>query len=352
MGRVAVHWREALIRRGWVFQQFGLEEVPMPTIKPRWAYSARRTWRRTQRRDNLMLAHEPSAEVIRQTGIPTVLYSHGIEERGAQLFPQESTRPSSWVRHSSMRFFWHQLAMQRIKAFTRCPLLFLSSEEDKNYAISRYSRSPEDIFVFRNGVEPSPLTPNHQPADQSTILFYGSWLARKGKTTLVEAAIKLAAQGVHAQWLLVVGDGISEQEVLSDWPLILRDQVVVKSRIESKEEDSVFSKASLYVLPSYFEGQPLALLQAMESGRCVITTRCCGQKDIVKHGFNGFLFEPGSAEQFASLIATALEDREMRCKIGAQAKLDMASRRWSVVADEVAHRLDQFLDQQSRSLHT
>lgn len=351
MGRVAVHWREALIRRGWIFQQFGLDEVPMPPIKPRWAYSARRAWRRTSRRDHLMLAHEPSAEIIRQTGIPTVLFSHGIEERGALLCPQEPRQPSSSLRHYSMRFFWHQRSIQRRKALSRCPLLLLSSEEDSDYVISYFERSPEDIFVFRNGVDPSQVTHIHQPADESTILFYGSWLARKGKTTLVEAAIKLAEQGVYPRWLLVVGDGISEQEVLSDWPLALRDQVLVKQKIAADEEDSIFAMASIYVLPSYFEGQPLALLQAMESGRCVISTRCCGQRDIVKHGINGFLFEPGSSEQFAHLIATTLGNREMRCKVGIQAKLDMASRRWSVVADEVAQRLDQFLDQQTRFHH-
>ena len=89
MGRVAVHWRDAFIRRGWAFQHYGTAEVPMPPLKPLWANSARRAYRSNGRRDDLLLVHEPSAEQLRQTGPPTVLFSHGLEERCVELSPPE-----------------------------------------------------------------------------------------------------------------------------------------------------------------------------------------------------------------------------------------------------------------------
>jgi glycosyltransferase involved in cell wall biosynthesis len=101
----------------------------------------------------------------------------------------------------------------------------------------------------------------------------------------------------------------------------------------------------VFVLPSYFEGQPLTLLQAMESGRCVIASGCCGQKDIVRHGHNGFLFPPGDADELAQLLALVVADADLRLKLGSQAKEDMASRRWPIVADEVANRLEQFMEE-------
>ncbi len=87
----------------------------------------------------------------------------------------------------------------------------------------------------------------------------------------------------------------------------------------------------------------MTLLQAMESGRCVISTRSCGQKDIISDGHNGFLVEPGSSVQLAEAIAKALADDDLRLRLGTQAKVDMASRRWSIVADEVVSKLESFL---------
>jgi glycosyltransferase involved in cell wall biosynthesis len=156
--------------------------------------------------------------------------------------------------------------------------------------------------------------------------------------------MRLAEEGIPLRWLLV-GTGISQAEVLRDWPAILHDAVEVIPHLKAEDDDLIYERAMVFVLPSYFEGQPLTLLQAMESGRCVIASRCCGQKDIVQHGHNGFLFDSGDADELARLIALVVSDRDLRLKLGTQAKEDMASRCWSTVADEVVDRLEQFIDQ-------
>jgi glycosyltransferase involved in cell wall biosynthesis len=345
MGRVAVHWREALVRRGWAFRHYGTEEVPLPKLKPLWAYSARRTWRKMGPREDLLLVHEPSAETLRGTGIPTVLFSHGLEARCAELAPDEPGLATGGLRNRLMTPLWLWRSQQRERGLRRCPLLLLINQEDKAYAIDRYGRSLDDIFVFRNGVDPSPVNAQQGGASgPPTVLFYGSWLERKGKSVLVRAAIKLAAEGQVLRWLLV-GTGKPAAEVLHDWPIELRDSVVVKPHVAETEDDAIYAQATAFVLPSFFEGQPLTLLQAMESGRCVITSNCCGQKDIVQHGHNGFLFESGDADALARHLAAVLADKDRRMKVGAQAKTDMAARRWPDVSDEVAKRLEQFLEE-------
>ena len=342
MGRVAVHWREAFIRSGWDFQHFGTAEVPMPLLKPLWANSARKTYFKSGRSEGIHLVHEPSAEILRQTSLPTILFSHGLEERCVELAPSENYKVSKNLKSMFSKPFWLRQAWLRTESLRKCPLLLLINQDDRNYAISRYGRQPEDIFVFRNGVNASALKPQRESKTPTTILFYGSWLERKGKTVLIDAASKLASAGIRIRWLLV-GTGKTEFEVLSDWPLELRSNVVIYSKVTPADDDSIYEQATLFVLPSYYEGQPLTLLQAMESGCCVITTRCCGQKDIIRHGHNGFLVEPGSSDQLADMIAKALANDEMRLKIAFQAKADMASRRWSTVADEVVAAIEQFM---------
>lgn len=342
MGRVAVHWRDALLRRGWHFRHYGSEEVPLPRLKPLWAISARRTWRNAGGSESVFLAHEPSAETVRQAGLPTILFSHGLEARGKEEAPQESALPRGGLKDLIMRPFWSWRARQTELGLRNCPLLLLINQDDRTYAMSRYGRQAEDIFVFRNGVDTSTLQPEQGTSGLPTVLFYGSWLERKGKSVLVRAASKLAEDGHQLRWLLV-GTGKSENEVLADWPVHLRDSVEVRPHVAAHEDDAIYQQATAFVLPSYFEGQPLTLLQAMESGRCVVTSRSCGQKDIVSHGKNGLLVEPGSAEELASVLGTTLKDPEMRLALGRQAKQDMAARRWPVVADEVAERLQQFM---------
>ena len=153
MGRVAMHWREALIRRGWIFRHYGTDEVPLPRLKPLWAVAAKRVWRAAGERQDMFLVHEPSAETLRQTGIPTVLFSHGLEARSQQLAPVESDLAKSRLREHIMRPFWRWRVRQRELGLKHCPLLLLINEEDRAYAISHYGRRPEDIFVFRNGVD-------------------------------------------------------------------------------------------------------------------------------------------------------------------------------------------------------
>lgn len=342
MGRVAMHWREAFIRRGLIFRHYGTDEVPLPTLKPLWAVAAKRVWRNSGDRQDLFLVHEPSAETLRDSGIPTVLFSHGLETRSQQMVPPESELSKSRLREKIMHPFWLWRVRQQELGLRYCPLLLLINEEDRAYAISHYRRRPDDIFVFRNGVDPSPLQAQHMPLWPPTVLFYGSWLERKGKSVLVETAIRLAKAGIHLRWLLV-GTGGSEVAVLNDWPANLHAAVKVLPHVNAEEDDSIYERATIFVLPSYYEGQPLTLLQAMESGRCVIASRCCGQKDIVQHGHNGFLFTPGDPDELAQLIALGLRNQDLRLKLGTQAKIDMASRRWPIVADEVVDRLEQFM---------
>jgi glycosyltransferase involved in cell wall biosynthesis len=344
MGRVAMHWREALICRGLIFRHYGTDEVPLPTLKPLWAVTAKRAWRAAGQRHDVFLVHEPSAETLSQTGIPTVLFSHGLEARSQQMALVESGLAKSRLREKIMSPFWLWRVRQRELGLRHCPLLLLINEEDRAYAISHYGRRPDDIFVFRNGVNPSPLQPHQLTPGPPTVLFYGSWLERKGKSILVDTATRLAKAGVHLRWLLV-GTGATEAVVLNDWPVHLHAAVEVKPHVKAEADDSIYQRASIFVLPSYYEGQPLTLLQAMESGRCVIASRCCGQLDIVQHGHNGFLFTPGDADELARLIALVVGDQDLRLKLGTQAKVDMASRRWPIVADEVVDRLEQFMHQ-------
>lgn len=75
-------------------------------------------------------------------------------------------------------------------------------------------------------------------------------------------------------------------------------------------------KYSIYVLPSYFEGTPRSVLEAMSMGRAIITTDVPGCRETVISGVTGFLVQPKDSVGLANAMERLIQDRELREKMG------------------------------------
>jgi glycosyltransferase involved in cell wall biosynthesis len=344
MGRVAWHWKHEFEKRGYDFIHIGSEEVGSlshPGLFPRAAY---RAYTKIKRPASLILAHEPASGVFTGHASPTVVFSHGIERRAWQLALQGKDGSNKNIRLRTRILFPLWRLRQCDLGLRKAAKLLLINNEDAEFAQDYYRRNVSQISVFKNGVYPSNLNQEIQPDKHFTGLFLGSWLERKGIRTLIEAAHILDKRGLRLRWLLA-GTGVDRETVLNYWPESLRSQVEVVSSFSPDVEESLFARSNFFVLPSFFEGQPLALLQAMESGRCCITTRCCGQRDLIEHGFNGLLHEPGDAQSLASLIEQCMNDEALRKNLGRSAKHTVQGRSWANVSSELVDCLEVILPQ-------
>jgi glycosyltransferase involved in cell wall biosynthesis len=332
MGRVAWHWKCEFERRGYKFIHIGNEEVgalPHPGLFP---YAAYRAYKKLRTPAELLLVHEPASGIFTRS-VPAVVFSHGLERRGWQLSLQGKGGENVKMRRRTRLLFPLWRLRQCDSGLRAAAKLLLINSQDVTFAEEYYQRDARRTFLFRNGVYPSTLDESHQPT-VPTILFLGSWLERKGVNTLVDAARILEEKSVVANWLLV-GTGVDRERVLSRWPESIRPVVEVVPKFVKGSEEIFFRRASLFVLPSFFEGQPLALLQAMEAGRCCITTDCCGQRDLIRHEFNGLFHRPGDAPQLASLIERCLADKKLIMMLGGNAKSSVQGRGWEAVSSEV-----------------
>jgi glycosyltransferase involved in cell wall biosynthesis len=212
--------------------------------------------------------------------------------------------------------------------------LLLINNADSEFVQKTYDRSPTEIRVFRNGVSPSKLDERSQATDHLRALFLGSWLERKGIHTLIETARILDSKKLRIKWLLA-GTGIDRDAILSSWQESLRPSVEILPNFPPDGEEELFARSELFVLPSFFEGQPLSLLQAMETGRCCITSDCCGQRDLIQHNYNGLLHRPGDAQQLATLIEQCATSEDLRRSLGRNAKKTVHDRHWENVSSEV-----------------
>ena len=101
-----------------------------------------------------------------------------------------------------------------------------------------------------------------------------------------------------------------------------RDNVNVtfKGRVPNEQLPLLLNIAEAFVLPSLYEGNPKALLEAMACGLPVIATPVEGNREVVKHKVNGCLTSGISPEAIREAIMEVLSNTELRIQIGKQAR--------------------------------
>lgn len=338
MGRVGWYWREGAVARGIPFVHIGPADVARLSHPREFPAAALRVWQQMRQPGDVLLVHEPaSGAFITQQGrqgAPVYVVSHGLERRGWQMRCAGAWGAAdipSW-RTRLLFPLWRLRGADR--GLRRGHHVMVLNQEDATFARTYYERRPEDVTVLRHGVEPTTVTADDVPGGAFTVLFLGSWVPRKGTGTLIDAAAQLGARGVQVRWVLA-GTGATAAEILPQFPEGLRASIDVIPSFEPSREEQLLRDAHVFVLPSYFEGQPLALLQAMATGRCCVTTDCCGQRDLITHGDNGLLFPPGDAAALTGHLSRCAGDPAYRQHLGARARTAVASRTWAAAFDQV-----------------
>jgi glycosyltransferase involved in cell wall biosynthesis len=330
MGRVAWHWRRAFLERGHEFVHIGPAEMPARYSPSLFPLLARRHFDRLRVPHPILLLHEPVGGMFVGRGDPVIVFSHGLERRAAILAGPEAVR---WRRVLTAPLWWLR-AWSTDRGLRRAAGVLAINREDAAFLRSHYRVPVERMFVFRNGVHPVPDA--SLPAEEQcrTILFLGSWLRRKGIDTLAEAASRLHGRVPGLRWVLG-GTGAAAEEVLRAWPRELHGDTEIVAKFPPHEEAALIQRCGLFVLPSRFEGQPLSLLQAMAAARCCLASAACGQLDLIQHGVNGLLHQPGNAAQLAEQIAQCVSHSPLAAALGMAARDSVRDRSWSGVSEEV-----------------
>lgn len=141
------------------------------------------------------------------------------------------------------------------------------------------------------------------------IVTVGRLSREKGHSVLIKAFAALK----DTDWTLhIVGDG-NERPNLE----ILGSELGVSNRVHFyghlKNFNTILGESDIFVLPSLYEGFPNALIEAMSVPLACISSDCiAGPSDIIQHGDNGFLFEPGNAKSLTELIGELIRNPEVR----------------------------------------
>jgi len=181
------------------------------------------------------------------------------------------------------------------------------------------------IVIVPNAVAPRIAVSQPGPGELVHVLFLGEVEERKGAFLLLDAWSQLADGPVRgAADLVVAGGGAVDKARNRVKELGIADQVRVTGWIAPGEIEPLLSGSHVLVLPSAFEGQPMAVLEAMAHGLCVVATDVGGVSDLV--GSCGVLLPVGDLGSLVDALREVISDTERRATLGSCAFRRMRER--------------------------
>ncbi len=235
----------------------------------------------------------------------------------AMLASKLADVPFSFTLHGPAELFepesWHLKEKIAHAAYTFC--------------ISHFARSQAMLFsdpahwgklkIIHCGVTPEryeTLAPEGSGLD---LLFVGRLTQIKGLRVLFEALEAVRATRPDVR-LTLIGDGDDRAFAQAE-----ADRLGGVTLLGFQSQDEVaaaLSKAHALVLPSFAEGVPVVLMEAMASGRPVIATQVGGVSELVENGISGFIVPPGDTVALKDAILMLAHDPDVRHTMGAKGR--------------------------------
>ncbi len=153
--------------------------------------------------------------------------------------------------------------------------------------------------------------------DQMTFLMISRLLKSKGVGEYLEAASIAKQKHPEVRFMLLGKYETNMQDALSkDYVQKFIDDGIVERFEETSDVRPYYAQCSVYVLPSYREGTPRTVLEAMAMGRPIITTDANGCRETVIDGQNGFLVPIRNVDILANKMFWMIENLQARSKMG------------------------------------
>ena len=175
---------------------------------------------------------------------------------------------------------------------------------------------PAKIKIIYNGV----ILPqkNKTSYDDHNILMLGRLGERKGTYDLLKA-IPMVLREVPDAMFYLGGDGDIEGCKAIAANEGIQDHIKFLGWIKGTEKKNLLDKCSVFTLPSYYEGMPMSVLEAMSYGLATVSTNAGGIPQIIDDGVDGFRVEAGDIEELSKRFISLLKNPELKKSIGEKA---------------------------------
>ena len=181
------------------------------------------------------------------------------------------------------------------------------------------------VETVDNAVDLADFPPGEADGEPPTVLFVGVICRRKGLIELARAARRLRERGVRDWNLVVVGGQGPTPQTEYDQIVAEFDAAGLRGAMVGPEYgDQIkarLAQADIFTLPSFLEGQPIAIIEAMASGLPVVGTSIGAVPDLIRDGVEGRVVEPGDDAALADALGEVISDRETRRRMSRASRL-------------------------------
>lgn len=196
------------------------------------------------------------------------------------------------------------------------------------------------ITVIANPVMVSSVAFLPKKSITPVILFAGRLELRKGYQDLLAAAARILKKFPEAKfWFAGHGDLVEASLIAQS--LGIENSIELMGWIDVQKMESLYHAANIFCLPSYQEGLPMVVLEAMGNGLPVVCTKVGGLPDYIEDGWNGLYAIPGDSISIANSIIHLITHPEEARMIGQRAS-DLIRARCGL--SEISHRLEDLYD--------
>ena len=251
------------------------------------------------------------SHIVVGRGLARQATKRGIRVIGTNHFMPENmiehTLLPKFLRRTAIRIAWKDAA----RTFTLCEAV--TTPTRKAAAFLEAETAVTGVHAISCGINASHYTPSFEPRQKNRIVFVGRVTGEKHIDVLLTAVAALdPALDVELD-IVGGGDQLKELQQLTA-TLGIRDRVKFTGYVSDEELRDTLTRATVFAMPSIAELQSIATMEAMASGLPIVAANAMALPHLVHHGVNGYLFEPGNAEDLAAKLTDVLQapDDELR----------------------------------------
>ncbi len=288
---------------------------------------------------------------------PDIIHSHAplsiistLASRGSrQGIPMVSTYHGDYYKSSKVQTLIRDLrnSLQLPYVLSKARYVITLTRFDRDLLV-RFGISPMCIRTIRPGIDLSRFSPKNGPEDLLTdgndktrpfvgpddimVFNTGRIVREKGVGELIRA-FRTVAKKVPEAKLIISGTGLALDEMKD---LVrkygLKKRIKFLGWVPQTVLLSCYKRADVFVLPSFSEGLPYVILEAMAYGKAVVASNVSGLNEVITDGMNGMLFDLSKEGDLAKVLIKLLKDPQKRKRLGQNAlencRANYSKERW------------------------
>jgi glycosyltransferase involved in cell wall biosynthesis len=243
------------------------------------------------------------SHIIIGRGLSTEAQKRGIRIVGTNHFMPENmlafTGIPKFLQNWAIGLAW---AAAR-RSFIRADAVSAPTRRAADYF--EKSTGLHDVYAISCGIDADQFVPDFTPRTENRVIFVGRVTGEKHLDVLLKA-IQLLPDDLDTK-LDVVGGGdqLKNLQAMAQ-QLGIGDRVTFTGYVTEEEKQRLYTRATVFAMPSIAELQSIATMEAMASGLPVVAADAMALPHLVHDGENGYLFAPGSAEELADRLEKVL----------------------------------------------